>query len=114
MNVSSISKVGPHASPQEALSSDPSIAVCSNSVCADFSKFLRVTGHDQVTRGDGSVESKLTGMLLGNLFQLMMPKEAGGLFGNSGNAGMWDSYFSEAIANNVNQSGKICLRIDRS
>jgi hypothetical protein len=82
----------------------------------DFSKALKL--EPAVTRplsNEGELaESKLAGMVLGSLFQFLLPKESEGLFGNSSTAGMWGSFFSDALADSVNESGKIDLRLGRS
>ena len=51
-------------------------------------------------------------MLLGNLFQMMLPEEVEGVFAESGSAGMWNSFMADALAEGVNESGEIDLRLN--
>ena len=77
-----------------------------------FSEVLGAGVKSSPPKADEIVEKKLTGMLLGNLIQLMLPKEVEGVFANSSSAGMWNSFMADALAEGVNESGEIDLRLN--
>ena len=77
-----------------------------------FSEVLGAGIKSPPPKADEIVERKLTGMLLGNLFQMMLPEEVEGVFAESGSAGMWNSFMADALAEGVNESGKIDLRLN--
>lgn len=80
---------------------------------AGFSEVLGTRAESAQTQFEGLVESKLSGVLLGNVFQLMVPKQSAAVFGDSSTAGMWNSFIADALADTVNASGKIDLRLVR-
>ena len=78
-----------------------------------FSEVLGAGVKSSPPKADEIVEKKLTGMLLGNLIQLMLPKEVEGVFANSSSAGMWNSFMADALAEGVIATGEIDRRLNR-
>lgn len=90
---------------------EPSHQVKANIAGLKFSEVLGASSKDSPPKVDEVVEKKLTGMLLGNVMQIMLPKETEGLFGERRFADMWSSFFADALAEGMNASGKFDLRL---
>ena len=90
----------------------PSLQVRANNTGLNFSEVLGAGANGSPANLDETVENKLTGMLLGNFVQLMLPKETEGLFGERRFADMWSSFLADALADDMSDSGKIDLRFN--
>jgi hypothetical protein len=76
----------------------------------EFSSLVATGNHPAVKPGQ-LVEKGLARMLLGNMVEIMLPKEAEAITGKSLSGDYWKSLLAGAVADALSKSGKINLRI---